>query len=193
MFPPGLLLLLLAGGLQAEDADAAPYESALAAAVHHFAREGDLVHLGAILDKHPKLTDAIEPLRAGRKPSSSDGYTPLDWAARSGHAAVVCDLIRRGAEVNAADGGGWTPLHLAAREGHLDVVKLLVKHGADVTLRTHTVAESSVVQPGAPAADPTSPAEHAKKYPAVPGRTPLEWAVAMNRAKVVEYFRSLNK
>jgi ankyrin repeat protein len=88
---------------------------------------------------------------------------------------------------------GWTPLHLAAREGHLEVVKLLVEHGADLTATTQAIAESTGAAPGAPPADPTRPPEPTRTYPAIPRRTPLDWALAMDRAEVVQYLRSLKK
>src|SRR5262249_44263604 len=134
-----ILLLLLMVRPPSKDAD--PYESALAAAIHHFAREGNLEHVKAILDRHPRLVDTLEPFPEGHKPYSTEGYTPLHWAARSDRAAVAEYLIGRGAKVNADDGSGWTPLHLAAQQGHLDVVKLLVAHGANVNARTEAVRE----------------------------------------------------
>src|SRR4051812_43062049 len=78
-----LLPLVLAAGPSARGED--PYESALTAAVHHFVRQGQLEHLKAILDKHPRLVDALEPFPPGHKPYANEGYTPLDWAASKGH------------------------------------------------------------------------------------------------------------
>jgi ankyrin repeat protein len=187
-----ILLLLLAGELPSEDAD--PYESALTAAIHHFAREGNLDHLKAILEKHPRLVDATEPLPPGHKPYATEDYTPLDWAAVRGHAAVADYLIRRGAKVNPSDGAGWTPLHRAAIEGHLEVVKLLVKRGADVGARTNAMPESSSDSlPGSPAIAPGDPTRPSVKYPAIPSRTALDWAVAMRHANIVDYLNSLKK
>jgi Ankyrin repeats (many copies) len=187
-----IILLLLAGELQSQVAD--PYESALVAAIHHFAREGELDHLEAILEKHPGLVDVAEPFPPGHKPYSTEGYTPLDWAAVRGHAAVAKYLIRRGANVNAADGAGWTPLHLAAQKGHLELVKLLVKSGADVEAKTAAIPESSSdSQPGSSPVAPGEPARIPVKYPAIPSRTALDWADAMKHANVVEYLKSLKK
>ncbi len=107
-----LLPLILAGGTSAREAD--PYDSALTAAVHHFAREGQLEYLRAILDKHPQLVDALEPFPPGHKPYATEGYTPLDWAASNGHEAAAKYLIRRGARVNAVVADEWTPLLLSA-------------------------------------------------------------------------------
>ncbi len=187
-----MFLLLLAGDLRSQDTD--PYESALAAAIHHFAREGNLDHLKAILEKHPLLVDAAEPYPPGHKPYSTEDYTPLAWAAVRGHTAVADYLIRRGANVNAADGAGWTPLHLAARGGHLELVKLLVKCGADVGAKTEALpATSSNSLPGSPPVAPGEPIRPPVRYPAIPSRTALDWADAMTHTSVVEYLRSLRK
>ncbi len=187
-----MILLLLAGDLRIQATD--PYESALAAAIHHFAREGNLDHLKAILEKHPRLVNVAEPFPPGHKPYATEGYSPLDWAAVRGHTAVADYLIRRGANVNAVDGAGWTPLHLAAREGHLELVKLLVKCGADVGAKTEALPESSSnYEPGSPPVVPGEPIRPPVRYPAIPSRTALDWADAKRHTNVVEYLKSLRK
>jgi ankyrin repeat protein len=191
MLPIRVVFLLLAATAPSRAAD--PYESALIAAVHHFARVGNLDHLRAILDRHPNLVDSLETFPPSHKPTAMEGYTPLACAARSGHTPVAAYLIGRGAKVNAADGLGWTPLHLAALAGHLDVVKLLVENGADTEAKTAAIPESSGALPGSPPSVPGSPAEPPKTYPAIPARTPLDWAVEKKHAEVVAYLRSLKK
>jgi ankyrin repeat protein len=187
-----VLLVFLAGELPCPKAD--PYELALTAAIHHFAREGNQDHVKAILVKHPHLVDALEPLPPGHKPYATEDYTPLDWAAARGHMAVADELIRRGAFVNAADGAGRTPLHLAAQNGHLELVKLLVKRGADVGAKTEPIPESSSDSlPGQPPLAPGEPKRVPVRFPAIPARTALEWADAMKHANVVEYLKSLKK
>ncbi|OJJ83539.1 ankyrin repeat domain-containing protein, partial [Aspergillus glaucus CBS 516.65] len=51
--------------------------------------------------------------------------TPLFWAARNGHEAVVNLLLEKGADTSTTDKDGRTPLFWAARNGNEAVVKLL--------------------------------------------------------------------
>src|SRR5215475_13895600 len=87
-----------------------PFRDALVESIHHFAADGKLAHLKAILDEYPKLLDAKRDQQLG-KPSHGDGYTPLQTAARRGRAEVVAFLIKKGADINVTDGYGYTPLH----------------------------------------------------------------------------------
>ncbi|KAM6512088.1 hypothetical protein FALCPG4_017074 [Fusarium falciforme] len=56
--------------------------------------------------------------------------TPLLWAAKNGHEAVVRLLLDRGARTEAADEDDWTPLLWAAAKGHVAIVRLLLDRGA---------------------------------------------------------------
>jgi ankyrin repeat protein len=62
-----------------------------------------------------------------------------EWrqAIERGDAAVLDELARNGADVNARDRFGQTGLMLAARSGQRDVVSSLIAHGArlDVTAK----------------------------------------------------------
>jgi ankyrin repeat protein len=61
----------------------------------------------------------------------SYGRTPLSWAARNGHEAVVKLLLEKGAELETKDVYyDQTPLSWAARNGQEAVVKLLLEKGA---------------------------------------------------------------
>jgi ankyrin repeat protein len=60
------------------------------------------------------------------------GQTALMWAAAEGHADVVEELIKAGADFRLRLDSGLTPLLFAVREGRIDVVRVLLKAGADV-------------------------------------------------------------
>lgn len=59
-------------------------------------------------------------------------FSPLHWASRSGHNAVIELLLSRGARVNSANMGDDTPLHNAAQMGHLEVIRKLIREKAEV-------------------------------------------------------------
>ena len=56
----------------------------------------------------------------------------LHRAAVKGHAPVITELIKAGADVNATDDHGLAPLHYAVQGRDEDCVALLLAHGADV-------------------------------------------------------------
>jgi ankyrin repeat protein len=72
-------------------------------------------------------------LEKGADVDSKDmgGRTPLSWAARNGHEAVVTLLLEKGADVHSKDKDGRTPLSWAAGNGHEAVVKLLTPIPSD--------------------------------------------------------------
>ena len=53
--------------------------------------------------------------------------TPLLWAAKNAHEAVVRLLIERNVNINVKDEYGYTPLTWAAMNGHQAVVRLLIE------------------------------------------------------------------
>jgi ankyrin repeat protein len=57
-------------------------------------------------------------------------------AARDGNRDAAQALIRKGADVNAAEGDGMTALHYAAMKGDAALARLLVEAGADVKAAT---------------------------------------------------------
>jgi ankyrin repeat domain-containing protein 50 len=90
--------------------------------------------------------------------SKDDGYdqTPLSWAAKFGHEAVVKLLLDAKADINPKDDGGRTPLLWAAENGHEAVVKLLLGAKADIDSKDDS------------------------------GRTPLSWAAENGREAIVK-------
>jgi len=106
---------------------------------------------------------AVEALLAASAPGAVDdaGRGALAYAARRGHADVVCRLLRRApppdaAEVDARDEAGRCALAAAADGGHAAVVDALLGAGAD-----------------AAAADDG-------------GRAPLHWAAGRGHGAVVD-------
>jgi len=63
---------------------------------------------------------------------SSNGWTPLSWAAYNGQEAVVKLLLEKGAELESRSSIGRTPLSWAASYGGEAVVKLLLEKGAEL-------------------------------------------------------------
>jgi len=178
-------VLILSAGPPAEKDD--PYRAALGAAVHRFARDGDLDYLEAILSRHPELVDSVTPYRPSRKPSAGDDWTPLMEAAGHGQWQVVEFLIRRGARVDFADGRGWTPLHQAAARGDLMIVKILVEHGAKVDARTKAIPAWTGVGPSAPLR--AKPQSHS----AVLSKTPLDLGIERKQEDVIRFLQSVTK
>ena len=66
---------------------------------------------------------------------SSNGKTPLHWAATANSADVARLLIDHGADIQAMELIGWTTLHIAVRNGALEVAKLLIEAGAELELK----------------------------------------------------------
>lgn len=60
------------------------------------------------------------------------GWTPLMYSARNGHADLVRLLLNNGADVNLKDSNGGTALMNACVACDLEVIKLLLDAGADV-------------------------------------------------------------
>ena len=88
------------------------------------ARSGDVVSLGALLDKHPDRLSAQ---------SGPYEWSLLHAAAQNGHLAAVDLLLTRGIDVNVRESGDHTyAMHWAAANGHLDVVRRLADAGGDV-------------------------------------------------------------
>ena len=63
-----------------------------------------------------------------------EGWTPLHYAATSGHLDVVEYLISKEVDVDALNPSNSTPLMLASRYGHIKVVKFLLDHDANLAL-----------------------------------------------------------
>ncbi|XP_041917366.1 putative palmitoyltransferase ZDHHC13 [Alosa sapidissima] len=58
--------------------------------------------------------------------------TPLHWAIRQGHLAMVIQLMRYGADPTLADGEGYRSLHLAVLFQHMPIAAYLMAKGQEV-------------------------------------------------------------
>ncbi|ABE44432.1 Ankyrin [Polaromonas sp. JS666] len=63
------------------------------------------------------------------------GWTPLHYAASSGHLAIISLLLENSAYIDAESPNGSTPLMMAAMYGTPAAVKLLLQEGADPQLK----------------------------------------------------------
>ena len=63
------------------------------------------------------------------------GVTAIMVASRGGNEALVLELVKRGAEVNARNESGIDALMHASGNGHTAVVAVLLNHGADPNTR----------------------------------------------------------
>lgn len=102
--------------------------------------------------------------------------TAVFWAVAEGHAEVVEELIKAGADFQVTLESGFTPLLFAVRNGHAAVVTTLVKAGADLN------------QPIAPQPDWQHRGYGAKLRP---GGTPLHVAVENGHFELAAYLLEL--
>lgn len=80
-------------------------------------------------------TSICQKLIARDADVNKPGWTPLHYAATSGHLDVMRMLLDNHAYIDAASPNGSTPLMMAAMYGTTDAVKLLLEAGADPTLK----------------------------------------------------------
>ena len=85
----------------------------------------------------PESALANAGLRGGPNAKDPHGFTPLDWAARTGRTEAIAELVRAGADPDLRDSGpnGWTPLHHAVHKNQPGSVRALLAAGADVNGR----------------------------------------------------------
>eukprot|EP01087_Luapelamoeba_hula_P019755 TRINITY_DN659_c0_g2_i1.p1 TRINITY_DN659_c0_g2~~TRINITY_DN659_c0_g2_i1.p1 ORF type:complete len:592 (+),score=188.72 TRINITY_DN659_c0_g2_i1:1216-2991(+) len=95
-----------------------------ASPLHLACHEGHLATVKLLVGTHKANVNA----------RTNYGRTPLERAAKNGHAKIVEYLLGYHADVNAAPVGGETPLLVASLNNHVDIVKLLLGHGADPSL-----------------------------------------------------------
>ena len=134
------------------------------------ALNGALAQLTAVLDADPQALD--RPQNGG----PFDSRTALMCAASRGHADVVAELLRRGANAALTDKRGTTAEALARKQNHTAVAELIVKAPAVAPAPTKRKSEPSLdpeavsssakrQKPAAPAPAPNPPASAASTLP----------------------------
>jgi len=86
----------------------------------------------AALSGHTAL---VKELIARGGDVNKTGWTPLHYAATSGHLEIMNLLLENHAYIDAESPNGTTPLMMAANYGSAASVKLLLEAGADASLR----------------------------------------------------------
>jgi ankyrin repeat protein len=79
--------------------------------------------------------DLVRKLIARDADVNKTGWTPLHYAATSGHLEIMALLLEHHAYIDAESPNKTTPLMMAAYYGTPEAVKLLLEAGADPTLR----------------------------------------------------------
>ncbi len=108
---------------------------------YSYAKSYWLQHIICISKLKPVMYDLLITLfkrkAVNTNATNEDGRTPLSWAAKNGHEAVVKLLLDSGkVDVNLKNSSGDTPLSLAVQRGHEAVVKLILDSGkVDVNLK----------------------------------------------------------
>ena len=59
-------------------------------------------------------------------------------AGEKGHAAVVRELLQRGADANAHDNDGWTALHSASYNGRAEAMRELLMHRPNINAQNNS-------------------------------------------------------
>ncbi|XP_055998771.1 uncharacterized protein LOC125654883 isoform X2 [Ostrea edulis] len=90
---------------------------------------GDVQTIGVLLPLCKKVINGIDQIR---EDISWYHHPPLINACAEGHASIVEELVKAGADVNLQRRGGCTPLIAASKRGHVSIVEELVKAGADI-------------------------------------------------------------
>jgi hypothetical protein len=88
------------------------------------AQRGDDHAARKLLEKAPALANEKDFL----------GYTPLDWAAVSGHWIIFRHLLDAGAPVNNIAGDGGTPMHRVCHHDQPDMLQLLIDKGGNIAI-----------------------------------------------------------
>jgi len=81
------------------------------------------------------LTSVCKTLIARDADVNKPGWTPLHYAATTGHLETMALLLEKFAYIDAASPNGSTPLMMASMYGSTDAVRFLLDAGADPALK----------------------------------------------------------
>jgi ankyrin repeat protein len=117
-------------------------------------RQTPLHLVGRVTATSAELVQALLGKGADVNARDSRGWTPLMWAAASGHVEIVKLLIEHADDVNLRDTHKHNEGHTARMHTyHLEILTLLLQHGADPNLRNDrglTSYEAALFQAGKP-------------------------------------------
>jgi len=108
---------------------------ALAGDIHRALAKGDLQVVTSLIDEQVELLNARD----------ENGRTPLNLAVELGFGEIAEELIKRGADINAADNDNWSPLHHAAADGDSGIAALLLGKGTSAINDTTCVRDGGMV------------------------------------------------
>ncbi|NJM43202.1 MAG: ankyrin repeat domain-containing protein [Brachymonas sp.] len=100
--------------------------------VNHLTEQGESPLMMAVFKGQVELAAQLIKLGAD---VNKTGWTPLHYAATSGHTQLVKILLENHAYIDSESPNKTTPLMMAAHYGTPGVVKLLLEEGADVSLK----------------------------------------------------------
>ena len=102
-----------------------PVVNTEATALFNAIKNGKLDVINVLLRNNPKWVTTKD----------KEGRSPLHYAVEVGNVAIVKQLIKQKADVNARDSRGVSPLHWAIDNDQTEIAKCLIEYGADVNVR----------------------------------------------------------
>jgi ankyrin repeat protein len=104
-----------------------------------------LMHLAATKGYTP-LLKLLHQAKANLDIKNSVGWTPIMWAAHSGHLPCLQFLVEQGAKIEHRDNGFYrSSLRIAASNGHAEIVSYLLDTGANVDT-VDLIGQTSLIQ-----------------------------------------------